>query len=264
MEVVSGGNREASDFLGLPVEQDGVVEYAPLGWATRCNKAKKAVAFLDEMGENEAAFSAMLRVLQDRAVGDLPLGDHVALVAAMNPSGISVSGLHLPAPVANRMLHLQWQFDPSEWAAGLLRGFGASTLPAPEHYLAVQPTSTYAAVAGRMSVYLTRHAIADLDPLPPQSEADRGGAWPSPRSWHNATRVLAQLPVDDDDAVTLALHGTVGAAAADRYLEWSHQNDLYDLVEVIAGRVRVDWAGARPDRLFALTSGPASYGLHDP
>lgn len=262
VEVVSGGNREASDFLGLPVERNGAVEYAPLGWAIRCNQARKAVAFLDEMGENEASFSAMLRVLQDRAVGDMPLGDHVALLAAMNPADISVSGLHLPGPIANRMVHLDWQFDQDEWAAGLLRGFVGTSLAAPEQYLPVQGAATYATVAGRVAAYL-RSDPAALAPKPPESEAKRGGAWPSPRSWHNAVRVLAQLPTTDDDAIHLTLCGTVGEAAAIKFERWSLENDLYDLPSVLSGAVKVNWT-ERGDRLFALTNGLASYGLTDP
>lgn len=262
IEVVAGGAREASDFTGLPIERDSMVEYAPLGWAVRCNRAQKALAFLDELGENEASFSGMLRVLQDRVVGDLPLGDHVALIAAMNPADISVSGLHLPGPIANRMLHLEWVFAPDEWSAGLRRGFVSTGLAAPEQFLPVQGSGTYATVAGRVLGYL-RTQVGDLEPAMPVSKKEQGQAWASPRSWHNATRVLAQLPADDEAATHLVLCGTVGEAIAIKYLKWVRDNDLYDVPDVLDGTVTVDWTG-RIDRLWSLADSLASYGLHDP
>ncbi|WP_205759916.1 hypothetical protein [Arthrobacter sp. PAMC25564] len=50
----------------------------------------------------------MLRVVQDRYVGDTKLNDSVSIVALMNPIETTVDAYDLPAPMANRMMHLKW------------------------------------------------------------------------------------------------------------------------------------------------------------
>ena len=35
VESLSGANREPSDFMGFPIEQDGVTSYSQLAWAKR-------------------------------------------------------------------------------------------------------------------------------------------------------------------------------------------------------------------------------------
>lgn len=51
---------------------------------------------------------AMLRIFQEREVGNLPLPATIWLVAAANPSAVAVNGWELPTPIANRLMHLRW------------------------------------------------------------------------------------------------------------------------------------------------------------
>ncbi len=54
----------------------------------------------------------MLRILQEREVGELPLPATVALVATANPPAVAVDGWELPPPIANRLMHPVGRGDP--------------------------------------------------------------------------------------------------------------------------------------------------------
>jgi MoxR-like ATPase len=107
VETVVGSNREATDFLGFPADKNGVTSYLSLAWAERLREAVKGILFLDELSTSAPTVQkAMLRVAQERYVGETKLPDTVAIVAAANPADVAVDGWDLAAPVANRFLHL--------------------------------------------------------------------------------------------------------------------------------------------------------------
>jgi hypothetical protein len=73
--------------------------------------------------------AALLRVVLERAVGDLTLPDEVAVVAAANPPEQAADGWDLSAPLANRLCHLTWHTDPRAVADGLAGGWAAPVVP---------------------------------------------------------------------------------------------------------------------------------------
>lgn len=264
LEVVTGGNRDQTDFLGLPVEDSSgghpAVVYAPPAWAVRLANADRAMLFLDELTTASASVSkAMLRVVQERWVGELHLPGSVAIVAAANPPDQSVDGIELAPPVANRFLHLDWQFDVTAWMAGLANDFAEPPRLDHNRMVTAGGPAAWARVYGAVAAFLRSDVAAANPPVPDTLGApSRSGtfgpsyAYASPRSWHNYVRVAARLYPDDEDALMLAVRGSVGEAVAAKFLAWTLANDLYDPADVLTGRVRVDWS-SRPDRLFALT-----------
>lgn len=251
VETVVGSIREASDFLGLPLDVDGEVRYAPLAWARRLADADKGLLFLDELTTAAPSVQrAMLRILQEREVGELRLPESVSIVAAANPPSVAVDGWDLPAPIANRLMHLDWHLPLDEWLSGVVTDFahtGADNLDA---MLGEGSDADVARVRGAVTAFLrTRPNFADKLPTDP-AEAGRG--WASRRSWTNAMAVLAQLQPDDDDAALLVVKGCVGEAAAIEYLAWLAAADLHDPRDVLRDPSIVHWADERPDRLFAL------------
>lgn len=64
----------------------------------------------------------------------------------------------------------------------------------------------------------------------PTSAASRSGAWPSPRTWEMALRLLAfgYATDADPDAVALAVRGAVGDGAGMELLAFLERNDLPD------------------------------------
>ncbi len=78
-ETVIASIREPSDFAGLPIVVGGEVRFAPPAWARRLAEAGRGLLFLDELSTAPPAVqAALLRVVLERAVGDLTLPDEVA------------------------------------------------------------------------------------------------------------------------------------------------------------------------------------------
>lgn len=262
VEVVLGSIREASDFLGLPVEKDGRTSYAAPDWAVRLAEAPKGLLYLGELTTTgPSVMRAMLRVLQERVVGDVQLPGSVAIVADANPPSVAVDGFELPAPVANRLMHLDFAFDADDWFAGMAGGFEALQPPDLADLTEDDPKRRQKAVMLVMG--FLHHAPHWLSPGVPDDAEQAGRGWASPRSWDNAARVLGYLPARDEEAATLVLSGLVGRAAALEYLAWEKTADLADPRAVLSNPGIVDWGRERPDRLFALMQSLTAMTLAD-
>src|SRR2546430_16043910 len=99
--------------------------------AGRVAGAGQGRLFLAELSTAPPAVqAALLRVVLERAVGDLTLPDEVAVVAAANPPEQAADGWDLSAPLANRLCHLAWQTEPRSVADGLAGGWSAPVVPA--------------------------------------------------------------------------------------------------------------------------------------
>ncbi|WP_420121134.1 AAA family ATPase [Nakamurella sp.] len=250
VETVVGSIRDAADISGLPIEIDGVVRNAPVDWAVRCAEADRALLFLDELTTcPPTVMNALLRVCQERVVGDLQLPDSVAIVAAANPPSMAVNGQELSAPIANRFLHLDWISDHQSWWDGMFTDFAATTQPAMTDLIGRHHDD--GALRARSEVVAFTRAHRSLIHQMPVTVVDAGKPWPSMRSWHNAARVLGELPRDDVDAADLAVAGCVGQGAATQFIGWRETASLYDPVAVLDDPGIVDWRH-RPDVLYAL------------
>jgi hypothetical protein len=250
VESIVGSNREPSDFMGFPVEVDGQTVYSDLAWARRLAAADKAILFLDELTTCAPSVQrVMLRILQERIVGELHLPDSVKMVAAANPPSIAVDGWDLAAPVANRLMHIDWVFDSDAWMEGFVTDFSFSDAPAMESMLNNGDESHKIRAKSLVIAFLKNRP--DLRLSLPGDAALAGRGWASPRSWTNAAAVLGELRHDDTEAMLLCLKGCVGEAAATEFMAWVIAADLYDPEEVIADPSIVDWT-ERPDRIFAL------------
>lgn len=232
-ETVIASIREPSDFAGLPVvdEASATVRFAPPRWAERLAVAGRGVLFLDELSTAPPAVqAALLRVVLERTVGDLGLPDEVTIVAAANPPELAADGWDLSAPLANRFCHLDWTLQPSEWAAGILGGFASPPVP----LLAEEDIQRGAAsVRGAVGAFVTSHP--QHFHAVPSDETSAGRAWPSPRSWDVAARLLAaaELVAASEAVATMLTMGAVGPAATAEFLAWREDVDMPDAEAVL-------------------------------
>ena len=121
----------------------------------------------------------------DRVVGDLELPPGVAVVAAANPPEQAAGGWDLSPPLANRFCHLSWALNTQGWIDGMIQGWPVPSVPRlPDNWEAGIPASRTLVAA------FIRHRPHLLLQLP-ESEEQAGKAWPSPRSWDMAARLLA-------------------------------------------------------------------------
>lgn len=250
VEAISAGSREAVDFMGLPMEKDGMVVYSPLSWALRLGQAKRGLLIIDEVTTAQSTFKAFLRMVQERYVGEYHLPETVSIIGIANPPEIAVDGVDLPAPVANRFAHLQWHLDRAEWLANVGSNFVNVQVADPSTYLTDGTPADRARAVNLITGFL-QHRPDLLLKVPGDPEA-QSGAWPSPRSWTNAMDALTWVPADDEDARDLILTGCVGEGATKELLMWLAMADLHDPAAVLADPSMVSWTSERPDRVFAL------------
>jgi MoxR-like ATPase len=267
-ETVISSIREPSDFAGLPIVVtepgamgDGArVDFAPPRWATRLSAAGHGVVFFDEISTAPPAVqAALLRVVLERTVGDLVLPDDVSVVAAANPPEQAADGWDLSPPLANRFCHLDWPLDARVMAAGFVGGWPTPPPPhLPAGWLGRVPV-TRSWVAGFITVR------PELALSVPDETAAAGRAWPSPRSWDMAARLLAAAEAADaDDRIaSLLIRGCVGPGPGIEFLTWLIEADLPDPEAVLADPDSFVLP-ERGDRAYAALSSIAAAVAADP
>ena len=245
VEIVLASIREPTDFSGLPILTGEGVRFEAPAWAKRLATVGKGILFLDEISTAAPAVqAALLRVVLDRTVGDLELPRGVHIVAAANPPELAAGGWDLAPPLANRFIHLKYEVSPGEWSQEFPSYWGNP----PE--VGLDPeiwARARALVAG--FIRARPHLLLQI----PKEGSQQGLAWPSPRSWDMASRVLAAFALDLDDAIEV-IQGAVGEGAGLEFYAWAREADLPDPEEVLAspGKVKIPERG---DLLFALLSG---------
>ncbi|MEV8514814.1 AAA family ATPase [Dactylosporangium sp. NPDC051484] len=246
METVIASIHEPSDFAGLPVVGDDPatqgVPMAPPDWAVRLTRRGVGLVFFDELSSAPPAVqAALLRVVLERRVGSLELPPGVRVVAAANPPASAADGWHLSPPLANRFVHLHWTHDPAVVARGLAGTWPTADIPR------IDPRRAGSALArarGTLSGFLTARPGLTHH-LPADAEA-RGGAWPSPRTWEMALRLLTFALASDAsrEALSNALIGAIGDGAGLELINYLDELDLPDPNRVLANPD----AFALPDR----------------
>ncbi|MFF1461196.1 AAA family ATPase [Streptomyces sp. NPDC058330] len=236
LTTVIASVHEPSDFSGLPVVGDDPAEQgvpmAPPDWAVRLVRAGRGLLFLDELSTAPPAVqAALLRLVLERRVGALRLPPGVRIVAAANPRSSAADGWELSPPLANRFVHLHWAHDHEVVVRGLGGTWPRATLPRLDP--AKLPESVDFA---RRAVCGLLAARPELVHRLPSSEARRGGAWPSPRSWEMTLALIAFATAADSsrDVLSLLVRGTVGDGPGLELLASLDRMDLPDPESLLA------------------------------
>lgn len=236
LTTVIASVHEPSDFSGLPVVGADPalqgVPMAPPDWAVRLVRAGKGLLFLDELSTAPPAVqAALLRLVLERRIGALQLPPGVRIVAAANPRSSAADGWELSPPLANRFVHLQWTHDHDVVIRGLGGTWPRATLPR------LDPGALPDAVdLARRAVCGLLSARPGLVHRLPNSEARRGGAWPSPRSWEMALGLIAFATAagSSREVLSLLVRGTVGDGPGLELLAAMDRMDLPDPETLLA------------------------------
>ncbi|MFJ9022810.1 AAA family ATPase [Streptomyces sp. NPDC102259] len=242
LTTVIASVHEPSDFSGLPVVGDDPAEQgvpmAPPDWAVRLVRAGRGLLFLDELSTAPPAVqAALLRLVLERRIGALTLPPGVRIVAAANPRGSAADGWELSPPLANRFVHLQWTHDHEVVVRGLGGTWPRATLPR------LDPAKLPEAVDfARRAVCGLLTARPTLVHRLPSSEARRGGAWPSPRSWDMTLSLIAFATAagSSRDVLSLLVRGTVGDGPGLELLAGLDRMDLPDPETLLADPAGAD------------------------
>lgn len=207
LEVLLGSLRDRTDIGGFPVVEDGEIQLKPMGWVRRLQQAPKSILFLDELTTVPPDVApTMLRIIQERIVGEELLPEGCSVVAAANPPQLSATGFDLSPPTANRLMHLEWKLPLEDYLQGMRQGFKVELNPLDPQQIEAQLPSANAIVAA----YLERQPSL-LHKMPSEAE-ELGKAWASPRSWSMAARMMAACMAAKakPGLMSMAIDGCVG------------------------------------------------------
>jgi hypothetical protein len=230
-----------NDGLELVRKDDGpTVKLAPPNWAIRLRDAADAmrenrpcphcdvkhrrvrILFDEATTAPPAVQAALLRVVWERAIGDLQLPPEVQILLIYNPPEEAAGGWSLEPPLANRMPHFEWPMNREEWAIGMVSGF-----PDPQPVVLPDDWQQYVpAWRAKIAEFIKRNS-SQFYALP-KDEEKRSGPWPSPRTWDITSKLLAAgeaygLKRTDLEQMMAA---TVGAGAATMFIKWEKEIDL--------------------------------------
>jgi len=244
---------EPSDLAGFPIADgkyrrpDGsdlsVVQFAPRESFVRL-ATHGGVLFFDELSTAPPSIQAVaLRIINDRVAGDIHLPPNkVAMIAAGNPPETGAGVFDLSAPMANRLCHLQWPTDSQfrrAWAEDFISYWGSP--PKVEFNGRQVPEEFYSRARRAVSAFIMA-SPENLLPVPGQSSTGTGTiadlAYPTPRSWDAAARVLASgesrlFDKEEGQAMLSLISGLVGTGPAQAFSKFIRDSDLPDPVRLL-------------------------------
>jgi len=209
---------EPTDIKGIPYfdSNDGTMRWAPpseLPSMEFAKKHKQIILFMDEL--NSAAPSvqaAAYQLILNRRVGTYQLPDNVVMVAAGNRETDKGVTFRMPAPLANRFVHLEMTVDWDdyfEWAA---------------------ENKVHKDVVGFLS--FSKKDLYDFDP----KSSSRSFA--TPRSW----AFVSELLTDDDceeSTITDLVSGSIGEGLAIKFMAHrKHSSKMPNPSDILSGKIK--------------------------
>lgn len=261
LEILLASIREPQDFAGLPSVVDGRVTLIAPDWARRLADDGNGILFMDEVNTAPPSVqAALLRVSLDRVAGDCHLGDGTSIAAAANPPEQAADGWDLAPPLANRFCHLNWELPPDVVRSGFSGRWPHFELSMPSDH-SVQEAVTRERV--RVSGFLTTRP--DLTTALPDTAAEQGRAYPTPRSWEMAATLSAwaSATLSSDGVRRLLVRGCVGPGASAEYLTYRDNLDLPDPEEVLRRPQEFEMP-QRADRIYVIGAGVLAVIRNDP
>ena len=180
---------EPSDLRGIPFRSsDSLVEWAiPSMLPDAERHGPRGVLFLDEITSAAPTVSAAAyQLILDRRLGEYRIPDGWAIFAAGNRQGDRGVTYSMPAPLANRFSHIEFETHLDDWVAWAYANQIDERIIA---FLRFRP-----------------ELLFDFDP------AHNPVAFPSPRSWEFAHRALQKFG-EQPELLLGALQACVGPAA---------------------------------------------------
>ena len=179
---------EPSDLRGIPFRVDTHVEWAiPAMLPDEFRHGSRGILFLDEITSAPPSVSAAAyQLILDRRLGAYVIPDGWAVFAAGNRQGDRGVTYSMPAPLANRFSHFEFDVNLDDWVAwAFAHGISESIIG----FLRFRP-----------------ELLFDFDP------AHNPIAFPSPRTWEFSHRALRKFAYDST-LLLGALQACVGPAA---------------------------------------------------
>ena len=187
---------EPTDIKGIPYfdSNAGTMVWAPPSELPDEATAKKhdiIILFMDEMNSAPPAVqAAAYQLILNRRVGTYHLPENVVIVAAGNRDADKGVTYRMPAPLANRFVHLEMKVDFEDWLQW-----------AAENLL-------HSDVVGYIT--FAKKDLYDFDPKSPSR------SFATPRSWSFVSELLEDD--DDENTTTDLVSGAVGEGLAVKFM----------------------------------------------
>jgi hypothetical protein len=221
-------------------------------WAQRLADTEYGILFTDEVNTAPPSVqAALLRVCLDKVAGDCELGLDTSVIAAANPPEQAADGWDLAPPLANRFCHLDWSLPLEVVRMGLSGQWPTFEFQKPDSLRLSDELLTEKNI---VSGFLTSRP--DLVTALPNSNADQGRAFPTPRSWESAALLSAFVSASNlsEGVRRLLLKGSVGVAAAAEFISYRNNMDLPDPEKVLSAPESFTLPN-RADQIYVLGAG---------
>ena len=188
---------DPTDIKGMPyyASNDNTMKWAPpveLPTEEFAAQYDNIVLFLDEMNSAAPAVqAAAYQLILNRKVGTYKLPDNVLIVAAGNRDADKGVTYRMPAPLANRFVHLELAVSFDDWFQWAV------------------DNRVHKDVVGYMQ--FSKQDLYDFDPKSPSR------SFATPRSWTFVSELLEDED-DDDNTTTDLVAGSVGEGLAVKFM----------------------------------------------
>lgn len=251
-------NHDPTDFGGIPVpnQAEGRYELLPGGWAMDLADSVQthpvSLLFLDEANTaGRAVLSALLKVVDERRVGNYQLPDSIRIVLAVNPAEAN-GGVDLTPAMANRVAHLPFVFPERDWLTGLGQGFKD---PDPLVLLDESDLTDATRKSAEMVVKFLKVNHTLIERYPDEAQY-RSQAFPTRRTWTMGCRAIAAAELLGYGANVQAevLTTLVSRQVADQFADFLDTQVNLDLDGFFTSPDSTPFP-AKDDQLFAVLAG---------
>jgi hypothetical protein len=208
---------EPTDIKGIPyyAANDNTMKWAPpveLPSKEFAKKHKAIILFLDEMNSAAPAVqAAAYQLILNRKVGTYTLPDNVYIVAAGNREADKGVTYRMPAPLANRFVHLELAVDFDDWFQWAV------------------DNNIHKDVVGYLT--FSKKDLYDFDPKSPSR------SFATPRSWSFVSELLEDEL--DEETTTDLVSGAVGEGLAIKFV--AHRKvaaQMPNPTDILSGKVK--------------------------
>ena len=219
---------EPTDIKGIPYfdSNAGTMTWAPPAELPTDPKST-AILFLDELNSAPPAVqAAAYQLILNRKVGTYVLPKGVDIVAAGNRDGDKGVTYRMPAPLANRFVHLEMKVDFDDW----------------------QDWATLNGIHPEVVGYVgyAKQDLYDYDPKSPSK------SFATPRSWSFVSDLVSDDEIDTESLTNL-VSGAIGDGLAVKFM--AHRkvaSQMPNPSDILAGKV-MEMASKEISAMYSLT-----------
>lgn len=243
----------------------------------------RAIILLDEISSApEAVQAAFLSFVNERSVGEYSLPPGVRIALAMNPPDVAANGRDLVIPMANRVMHCQYQPPTlSQWHEHMMGIYnpGVPYIANGEEQVREHWNTHFPTVVSQVEAFLEANGgmIEEKDEegevykhskflaQPPADSPLASGPWPSHRTWSMAVCGVsaARCLGFEMDVQVATIANLVGKGIASEWMHYVRKQNLPQPLDVLNNPA---WQAPQLDiaRVVAISCAAYVAAIQDP